>query len=466
MSWLEYNRKMKNTLKGPQPESKDSQALVVVPPRQDESRETRLYEVKRRIHHCLLERLDLSQLEELDEKVRAKEIRQAISLLLEEEKEPLNMRERARLGREMEFEILGLGPLEPLLMDPSISDILVNRHNQVYIERKGRLELTEVRFQDNEHLLKIINKIVSNVGRRIDESVPMVDARLPDGSRVNAIIFPLALDGPMLSIRRFSVQRPTLEDLIEKGSLTAEIGETVKSIAVAKLNVLISGGTGAGKTTMLNILSGFIPSSERIITIEDSAELQLQQEHVCRLETRPPNIEGKGEVTQRELVRNCLRMRPDRVIVGEVRGPEVIDMLQAMNTGHEGSMTTIHANSARDALLRLETMISLSGITIQEKAMRQMISTSLNVVIQLARHSDGVRRMIALSEITGMESGIISMQDIFVFERHGIDEKGKVLGRFSPTGVRPHFVERCRLFGAPLPDGIFAPLEQRPFGLG
>jgi pilus assembly protein CpaF len=465
MSWLDYNKKTKTTGKKPQPERKEPQPLAVVPPRQDDGRETRLYEVKRRIHHCLLERLDLSQLEELDEKVRAKEIRQAISLLLEEEKEPLNMGERARLGREMEFEILGLGPLEPLLVDPSISDILVNRYNQVYIERKGRLELTDVRFQDNEHLLKIINKIVSNVGRRIDESVPMVDARLPDGSRVNAIIFPLAMDGPMLSIRRFSVQRPTLEDLIEKGSLTAEIGETIKSIAAAKLNVLISGGTGAGKTTMLNIFSGFIPSSERIITIEDSAELQLQQEHVCRLETRPPNIEGKGEVTQRDLVRNCLRMRPDRVIVGEVRGPEVIDMLQAMNTGHEGSMTTIHANSARDALLRMETMISLSGITIQEKAMRQMVSSSLNVVIQLARHSDGVRRMIALSEITGMESGIISMQDVFVFERHGIDEKGRILGRFIATGVRPHFVERCRLFGAPLPDGIFNPPE-RPFKLG
>jgi pilus assembly protein CpaF len=457
MSWIEYNRKMKNTRKGSQPERKDSQALEVAPPRQDESREIRLYEVKKRVHHCLLERLDLGQLEELDEKVRAKEIRQAISLLLEEEKEPLNMRERARLGREMEFEVLGLGPLEPLLMDPSISDILVNRYNQVYIERKGRLEMTEVRFQDNEHLLKIINKIVSNVGRRIDESVPMVDARLPDGSRVNAIIFPLALDGPMLSIRRFSVQRPSLDDLIEKGSVTAEIGETLRSLAVAKLNVLISGGTGAGKTTMLNILSGFIPNQERIITIEDSAELQLQQEHVCRLETRPPNIEGKGEVTQRDLVRNCLRMRPDRVIVGEVRGPEVLDMLQAMNTGHEGSMTTIHANTSRDALLRLETMISLSGITILEKAMRQMISSSLNVIVQLARHSDGVRRMIALSEITGMESGVISMQDIFVFERHGIDEKGRVLGRFNPTGVRPRFVERCRLFGVPLPDGIFAP---------
>jgi pilus assembly protein CpaF len=317
-----------------------------------------------------------------------------------------------------------------------------------------------VRFQDNEHLLKIINKIVSNVGRRIDESVPMVDARLPDGSRVNAIIPPLALDGPMLSIRRFSVQRPSLDDLIEKGSLTADIGETIKAIAVSRLNILISGGTGAGKTTLLNILSGFIPATERIITIEDSAELQLQQEHVCRLETRPPNIEGKGEVTQRDLVRNCLRMRPDRVIVGEVRGPEVIDMLQAMNTGHEGSMTTIHANTARDALLRLETMISLSGITIQEKAMRQMISSSLDLVIQLVRHSDGVRRMVSLSEITGMESGIISMQDIFVFERQGLDEEGKILGRFNATGVRPRFAERCRLFGVPLPENIFHPSEK------
>jgi pilus assembly protein CpaF len=463
MSWLEYNKKIKKASQNAKPMVREPQALAVVPPRQDEGRENRLYEVKRRVHHCLLERLDLSQLEELDEKLRAKEIRQAISMLLEEEKEPLNMRERARLAREMEFEILGLGPLEPLLMDPAISDILVNRHNQVYVERKGRLELTEVRFQDNDHLLKIINKIVSNVGRRIDESVPMVDARLPDGSRVNAIISPLTLDGAMLSIRRFSVQRPSLEDLVEKGSLTAEVGETLKAIAVSKLNVLISGGTGAGKTTLLNILSGFIPANERIITIEDSAELQLQQDHVCRLETRPANIEGKGEITQRELVKNCLRMRPDRVIVGEVRGAEVIDMLQAMNTGHEGSMTTVHANSARDALLRLETMIQLSGVNIQEKAMRQMISSSLDVVIQLVRHSDGVRRMMTMAEITGMESGVISMQDIFVFERQGVDEEGRVLGRFVPTGVRPRFVDRCRLFGAPLPDGIFNP-PVKPMG--
>jgi pilus assembly protein CpaF len=454
MSWLGYNKKV---VKGSKPKAPESRNLRSVLARKDEGRETRLYEVKTMVHHRLLERLDLSQMEELDEKVRAKEIRQALGLLLEEVEEPLNMGEKTRLARELEFEILGLGPLEPLLADPSISDILVNRYNQVYIERLGQLEATEVRFQDNSHLLKIINKIVSNVGRRIDESVPMVDARLPDGSRVNAIIPPLALDGPMLSIRRFAVQRPSLEDLVAKGSLTAEIGEVLKALAVAKLNILISGGTGAGKTTLLNILSGFIPSKERIITIEDSAELQLQQEHVCRLETRPANVEGKGEITQRDLVRNSLRMRPDRIIVGEVRGAEVLDMFQAMNTGHEGSMTTIHANSTRDALLRLETMISLSGITIMEKAMRQMISSSLDMIIQLVRHSDGVRRMVALSEITGIESGVITMQDIFVFDRLGVDEEGRVLGRFVATGVRPRFADRCRLFGTPIADSIFQP---------
>jgi pilus assembly protein CpaF len=441
----------------PQPVQEERETKPAPPPKKDEVRELRLYQVKRRIHHLLLERLDLSQMEDLEDAYRAREIRQALGILLEEEDEPLNLGEKNRLARELEFEILGLGPLEPLLSDPTISDILVNRYNQVYVERHGRLEVADIRFQDNEHLLKIINKIVSNVGRRIDESTPMVDARLPDGSRVNAIIPPLALDGPMLCIRRFSVSRPSLEDLIEKGSLTAQIGEVIKAISIAKLNILISGGTGAGKTTMLNILSGFIPAAERIITIEDSAELQLQQEHVCRLETRPANVEGKGEITARDLVKNCLRMRPDRVIVGEVRGAEVIDMLQAMNTGHEGSMTTIHANTARDALLRLETMISLSGITIQEKAMRQMISSSIDVVIQLVRHSDGCRRMVSLSEVTGMESGVISMQDIFVFERHGINEQGMIMGRYVSTGVRPRFAEKCRLFGAPLPDGIFNP---------
>ena len=460
MAWPKYKKK---GWKEPAAKGQEPLDLKVVLPRQDDGREIRLYEVKTRIHHRLLERLDIGLLEDLDEKQRAKEIRQALGFLLEEEEEPLHMGEKTRLARELEFEILGLGPLEPLLGDPAISDIMVNRYNQVYVEKHGRLQLTEVRFQNNSHLLKIINKIVSNVGRRIDESTPMVDARLPDGSRINAIIPPLALDGSMLSIRRFAVQRPTLEDLIQKGSLTHEIGEVIKAIAVAKLNVVISGGTGAGKTTMLNILSGFIPATERIITIEDSAELQLQQEHVCRLETRPPNVEGRGEITQRELVRNSLRMRPDRVIVGEVRGAEVIDMLQAMNTGHEGSMTTIHANTSRDALTRLETMISLSGLTIQDKTARQMIGTSIDVIIQLVRHSDGVRRLVALSEITGMEAGVISMQDIFKFERHGVDEEGRILGGFAASGVRPRFAERCRIFGVPLPDYIFNP-PSRAFG--
>ncbi len=429
--------------------------MPLLTPRADDGREARLYEVRTRIHHRLLERLDLGQMESLEESVVAKEIRQALDVLLQEETEPLNMGEKMRLIQELEFEILGLGPLDPLLKDPSISDILVNRWDQVYIERAGRLERIKIRFHDNNHLLKIINKIVSNVGRRIDESTPMVDARLPDGSRVNAIIPPLALDGPMLSIRRFAVQRPSLEELIQKGSLTPEIGEVLRAIVIAKLNIIISGGTGSGKTTLLNILSSFIPQYERIITIEDSAELQFQQDHVCRLETRPPNVEGKGEITQRDLVRNSLRMRPDRIIVGEVRGSEVIDMFQAMNTGHEGSMTTIHANTSRDALLRLETMIQLSGAKMTEKGMRQMISSSLDVIIQLARHSDGNRRMISLSEITGMESGVITLQDIFLFERHEIDEEERVVGRFIATGVRPRFADRCRLFGVPIRDSVF-----------
>ena len=461
MAFLRYNKKTPQETKVQEPEAALS---IVAPLRVDETREARLYEVKSRVHSRLLERLDLSQLEILEDMAVAKEIRQALDQLFQEENEPLNLQEKTRLIQELEFEILGLGPLEPLLTDVTISDILANRYDQVYIERLGRLEKTNIRFRDNSHLLKIINKIVSNVGRRIDESNPMVDARLPDGSRVNAIIPPLALDGPMLSIRRFSVQRPTLEDLMQKGSLTPEIGEVLQAMVVGKLNILISGGTGAGKTTLLNILSKFIPNNERIITIEDSAELQLQQEHVARLETRPPNVEGKGEISQRELVRNSLRMRPDRIVVGEVRGAEVIDMFQAMNTGHEGSMTTLHANTARDALVRLETMMQLSGFKITEKAMRQMISSSLDVIIQLARHTDGVRRMISLSEITGMESGVISMQDIFVFERHAVDEQERVVGRFKATGVRPMFADRCKVFGVPLRDKLFeAPPSSNPF---
>lgn len=425
------------------------------PARTAGAREARFYEIKHRIHNRLVESLNLGQLGTFDKNMLAGEIRKAVNTLLDEETTPLNREERLRLAQELEFEILGLGPLEPLLRDPNISDILVNRYDQVYIEKKGLLELTDIKFQDSLHLLKIINRIVSNVGRRIDESSPMVDARLPDGSRINAIIPPLALDGPMLSIRRFAVNRPTIDDLLGWGSLTPEIAEVLQAIVKAKLNILISGGTGSGKTTLLNILSGNIPNTERIITIEDSAELRLQQDHVCRLETRPPNIENQGEVTQRDLVRNSLRMRPDRIIVGEVRGPEVLDMLQAMNTGHEGSMTTVHANSSREALLRLETMVSLSGLNIQEKAMRQMISSSLDVIIQLARHSDGVRRVISVAEITGMESGIISLQEIFFFKRYGLDEHGRILGEFAATGVRPNFADRCQLYGVPLNREIF-----------
>jgi pilus assembly protein CpaF len=454
MAFRRYNKKTITEAKSQEPEAAK---ILFTTFRGDEAREAKLYEVKSRIHHLLLERLDLSQMENLEDLEVAREIRQALEQLFLEESEPINLQEKNRLVQELEFEILGLGPLEPLLVDPTISDILANRFDQVYIERRGQLEKTQIRFQDNNHLLKIINKIVANVGRRIDEANPMVDARLPDGSRVNAIIPPLALDGPMLSIRRFAVQRPTVEELVQKGSLTPDIAGVLKAMVAAKLNILISGGTGAGKTTLLNILSGFIPSKERIITIEDSAELQLQQEHVARLETRPPNVEGKGEITQRDLVRNSLRMRPDRIVVGEVRGAEVIDMFQAMNTGHEGSMTTVHANTARDALLRLETMMQLSGFKITEKAMRQMISSSLDVIIQLARHSDGVRRLISLSEITGMESAVISMQDIFIFERHALDEQERVIGRFISTGVRPRFADRCKIFGVPLNDLVFSP---------
>ena len=421
------------------------------------TKEAKFYEIKHRIHKRLVETLNLEQLQNLDKTTVAEEIRKAVSQLLEQDSVPLSREEHTRLAQELGYEILGLGPLEPLLRDPSISDILVNRANLVYIERYGKLEKTEVRFFDNAHLLHIINKIVSNVGRRIDESSPLCDARLLDGSRVNAVIPPLALDGPVVSIRRFAVSRPCLEDLVKKRSLTPEIGEVLKAIVKAKLNIVVSGGTGSGKTTMLNIISGFIPHNERIVTIEDSAELQLQQEHVVRLETRPANIEGHGEITQRDLVKNSLRMRPDRIVVGEVRGAEVIDMLQAMNTGHEGSMTTIHANSAREALVRIETMISLSGFTIQELAMRQMVSSSIDAIIQLSRGSDGTRRMMSLSEVSGMESGVISLQDIFVFDRRGVDADGGIIGEFRATGVRPKFADRCQLFGAPIPVEVFNP---------
>ena len=357
-----------------------------------------------------------------------------------------------------------MGPLEPLVRDNTISDILVNRYDEVFIERGGLLELTEVRFRDNAHLMKIINKIVSNIGRRIDESSPMVDARLPDGSRVNAIIPPLAMAGPVLSIRRFMVMRPTMDEILSRGTLTQEMAEVLEAIVKGKLNILVSGGTGSGKTTLLNILATFLKSEERIISIEDAAELQFSKKNVVKLETRPPNIEGKGEITQRDLVRNSLRMRPDRIIVGEVRGPEVMDMFQAMNTGHEGSMTTIHANSPRDALLRLETMISLAGYQIPQKALRHLTSSSLDVIVHLARHPDGVRRIVNISEITGMEGDIISLQDIFVFDRKGVSDEGKVLGQYVATGIRPLFVDRCQKFGITIPDHYFFNAKTSRFG--
>jgi pilus assembly protein CpaF len=375
--------------------------------------------------------------------------------VLKSESIPLNLRERERLLREVPDEVLGLGPLEAFLHDPTISDILVNTHNQIYIERFGKLERTAARFKDDEHLRKIIDKIVSPLGRRIDESSPMVDARLPDGSRVNAIIPPLAIDGPILSIRRFAAEPLKLQDLITLRALTPEIGELLQGIVRARLSVLVAGGTGSGKTTLLNVLSGFIPPSERIITIEDSAELQLQQAHVVRLESRPSNIEGKGLITQRDLVRNSLRMRPDRIIVGEVRGEEVLDMLQAMNTGHEGSLATIHANSARDALIRLETMVALTGVDISSKFLRHYISSALDVIIHVSRLGDGSRKLMSLHEIIGVEGEVMTLQEIFTFEQTGVQDNGSVTGHFKATGIRPQFVERFKALGISIPPDIF-----------
>jgi len=417
------------------------------------------YELKTRIHDRLLDTIDLTMLDSLDKQILRQEIGKLVERILYDEKKivPLNLQERERLVVEVQDEVLGLGPLEPLLQDPDVSDILVNTYRQIYVEKFGKLHLTEARFKDDHHLRKIIDKIVSAVGRRIDESVPMVDARLADGSRVNAIIPPLALDGAILSIRRFAVDPLELEDLIGLKTLTPQIGELLKSIVKARLNVLISGGTGTGKTTTLNVLSRFVPSEERIVTIEDSAELQLKQEHVVRLETRPANIEGKGAITQRDLVRNCLRMRPDRIIVGEVRGAEVVDMMQAMNTGHDGSLTTIHANSPRDALLRLETLVAISGLNIQQEAIRRYISSALNVIVHLARLVDGSRKVTSLQEITGMEGNVITMQEIFSFEQTGIGDRGAVKGRFRASGIRPRFIERFKAFNIPVPYDLFEP---------
>ncbi|MGQ9646625.1 MAG: CpaF family protein [Thermodesulfobacteriota bacterium] len=415
------------------------------------------YELKTRIHDRLLSLIDLSLIDSLDEAMLRQEIRRLVERILMEDKTtiPLNYNERERLFKEIQYEVMGLGPLEPFLQDPTVCDILVNTHRQIYVERFGKLELTEAGFKDDAHLRRIIDKIVSAVGRRIDESCPMVDARLPDGSRVNAIIPPLSIDGPILSIRRFAVEPLELEDLIKLKALTPEIGELFKGIVKARLNILISGGTGTGKTTLLNVLSRFIPSNERIVTIEDSAELQLKQEHVVRLETRPPNIEGKGEVTQRDLVRNSLRMRPDRIIVGEVRGGEVLDMFQAMNTGHDGSLSSIHANSPRDALMRLETLAAMTGLNIQSIFIRKYISSALNIIIHLARLVDGSRRVISFQEIVGMESDTILLQEIFSFEQTGLDEEGRVKGRFRARGYRPKFIDKFRALNIPIPYDLF-----------
>jgi len=414
-------------------------------------------ELKKTMHQMILDRIDLERLRRLTSEQFKHELALLVQRIIEEERIVLNQQERHHLVLDIQYEMLGFGPLEPLLNDPSVSDILVNTFSQVYVERRGRLELTDITFHDNAHLMKIIEKIVSRVGRRVDESSPMVDARLPDGSRVNAIIPPLAVDGPLVSIRRFGASPLTVQNLLDYKSVTPPMVKVLESLGLAKVNILISGGTGSGKTTLLNLMSGFIPSNERIVTIEDAAELQLRQPHVVRLETRPPNIEGKGEVTQRALVRNALRMRPDRIILGEVRGPEALDMLQAMNTGHEGSLATIHANTPRDALSRLENMVGMAGVNLTPRAIRQQICSAITVILQASRLTDGTRKLVSMQEITGMEGEIISMQEIFRFEQTGIDAEGKVLGHFGATGVRPRFAERLRMFGAPVPEDSFDP---------
>ena len=412
-------------------------------------------ELKATIHHRVIDLMDLGAVSTMSHATLTPELSKLIEQILQQESVPLNQRERAQLIQEMIHEVLGLGPLEPLLADPTVADILVNTHKQVFVERFGKLEATSVQFRDEAHLRKIIDKIVSRVGRRIDESSPMVDARLADGSRVNAIIPPLAIDGACMSIRKFSRDPLQLQNLVDKKSLTPEIGELLRGVVQARLNTLVSGGTGTGKTTILNILSGFIPSNERIVTIEDAAELQLRQEHVVRLETRPTNIEGKGEVSQRELVKNALRMRPDRIILGEVRGAETLDMLQAMNTGHDGSLTTIHANSCRDALTRVETLVAMAGLNLSTKALRNYISSALDVIIQLTRLADGTRKMTSVQEITGMEGDVITLQEIFTFEQKGLDQNGNLKGRFRATGVRPKFMDRFAARGVTIPPDLF-----------
>ena len=414
-------------------------------------------EWKHRINEKLLSVLDLSLLQTIDETKARAQIREIALQLMVEESAPLSAKQRTVVIQRIEDEVMGLGPLEPLLADKSISDILVNGAKSVYVERHGKLEKTNVTFNDDAHLMNTIDRIVSAVGRRIDESSPMVDARLADGSRVNAIIPPLAIDGPSVSIRRFAIELLSMDDLIAFGTINANLARILEVIVKARLNVLISGGTGSGKTTTLNILSGFIPLDERVVTIEDSAELQLQQPHVVRLETRPPNIEGRGEVTARDLVRNSLRMRPERIIVGEVRGAEALDMLQAMNTGHDGSLTTIHANTPRDALGRIENMVSMTGINFPIKALRAQIAAAIDVVIQVSRLEDGTRKVVSIQEINGMEGDIITMSELFKFERSGVGDDGKVAGRIKATGVVPGFYKNLAPRGIDLPIETFEP---------
>ena len=415
--------------------------------------------LKHELHQKLIEKLDLRTIEKLPREQLRDELRAILSTVLQGTELPLNRQEREHMVEELLDEVTGLGPLEPLLRDQSISDILVNRYDTIYIEKFGKLELTQVRFRDNDHLTQIINRIVSRVGRRVDDSSPMADARLADGSRVNAIIPPLALDGAVLSIRRFGGKPLRFKDMLGIGSITPDMVGFLGAAVKAKCNVLISGGTGTGKTTMLNALSSFIPESERVITIEDAAELQLQQRHVVRLETRPPNIEGRGEVLARDLVKNALRMRPDRIVIGECRGEEAFDMLQAMNTGHEGSMTTVHANTARDALSRIEAMVGMGGVTMSEILVRQTISRAINLVVQLTRGTDGKRRITSVSEITGMEGSVITQQDIFRFEQKGTDKDGKIIGEYRPTGVRPKVMERIERYGINPADVVRPLLE-------
>ena len=417
-------------------------------------------ELKSQVHNLLFELLDLSRLSQVSEERVREDVAHATRRILEERRVLLTLEERERVVREIQDEVFGLGPLEPLLQDPSVSDVLVNGHRDVYVERFGRLEKTVARFKDDAHLMRIVEKIVSAVGRRVDETTPLVDARLRDGSRVNVIIPPLALDGPILSIRRFGREPLRAKDLLEGETLTPEAFEFLCAVVRARANVLISGGTGAGKTTLLNVLSEFIPEAERIVTIEDSAELILKQAHVVRLETRPPNVEGRGRITQRELMINSLRMRPDRIIVGEVRGAEALDMLQAMNTGHDGSLTTIHANSPRDALARVETMVAMTGLEIPQRAVRSQIASAIEIVIQMVRLADGRRRLASVQEIIGMEGDVVTMQEIFTLERSGIDAEGKQVVALVPTGVRPRFAEHLRAHGVEFTPGIFEPPQR------